>query len=178
MVPRFRVMISNEISFSQDPRSTCTCRRRQPASALPRFRGVKSVARTGDTIHILANTPHQFHNKGTSQRVCCAFGSPAGLEESFTVAGVPVASRTTAPPKLDAAAQAAFIANVAALAPKCKTELLRQVLRRVSTCRRKSPFRPPRQRHSDRLEETASLSCPSGPSEPIAIWFWDFARCL
>jgi quercetin dioxygenase-like cupin family protein len=27
------------------------------------FRGVKSVAGAGQTVHIPANTPHRFHNK-------------------------------------------------------------------------------------------------------------------
>jgi mannose-6-phosphate isomerase-like protein (cupin superfamily) len=35
-------------------------------------RGVKSVARAGDTIHIPANAPHQFHNKSDqSVRLLC-----------------------------------------------------------------------------------------------------------
>jgi len=36
-----------------------------------------------------------------------------------------VSTRTTAPPKLDTAAQAEFIANAEALAPKYRTELLK-----------------------------------------------------
>jgi hypothetical protein len=52
--------------------------------------------------------------------------SPAGQEEFFLELGVPVATRTTSPPKLDEAAEAAFRAKAAALAPKYKTELLRQ----------------------------------------------------
>jgi hypothetical protein len=39
---------------------------------------------------------------------------------------VPVAGRTTPPPKLDANEEAAFIAKVKALAPKYRTELLRE----------------------------------------------------
>jgi hypothetical protein len=39
--------------------------------------------------------------------------------------GVPVATRTSAPPKLDEKAQAEFRAKAEALAPKYKTELLR-----------------------------------------------------
>jgi len=37
-----------------------------------------------------------------------------------------VATRTTPPPKLDEKEQAAFIAKVQALAPKYRTELLRE----------------------------------------------------
>jgi hypothetical protein len=39
---------------------------------------------------------------------------------------VPVATRKTRPPKLDEKEQAAFIEKVKALAPKYRTELLRQ----------------------------------------------------
>jgi hypothetical protein len=38
--------------------------------------------------------------------------------------GVPVATRTAAPPKLDETAQAAFLAKPKALAQKYRTELL------------------------------------------------------
>jgi hypothetical protein len=40
--------------------------------------------------------------------------------------GVPVATRTTPPPKLDAEQQAEFIRNVVELAPKYRTELLKE----------------------------------------------------
>jgi hypothetical protein len=43
--------------------------------------------------------------------------SPAGQEEFFMEVGVPVATRTTAPPKLDKVGQAAFVAKAEALAP-------------------------------------------------------------
>jgi hypothetical protein len=43
--------------------------------------------------------------------------SPAGQEKFFLEVGVPVATRTTAPPKLNASEQAAFIEKVKALAP-------------------------------------------------------------
>jgi hypothetical protein len=50
--------------------------------------------------------------------------SPAGQEEFFMEIGVPVAARTTPPPKLNEAAQAEFKAKAAALAPKYRTEFL------------------------------------------------------
>jgi hypothetical protein len=50
--------------------------------------------------------------------------SPAGQEEFFQEIGVPVATRTTPPPKLDEPAQAEFSAKARALAPKYRTELL------------------------------------------------------
>jgi quercetin dioxygenase-like cupin family protein len=88
------------------------------------FRGHKSIAKAGETIHIPANAPHQFHNVSSQPVRLLCICSPAGQEEFFAEVGVPVATRTTPPPPLDPAAQAAFIARVVALAPKYKTELL------------------------------------------------------
>jgi hypothetical protein len=51
--------------------------------------------------------------------------SPAGQEKFFMEVGVPVATRTTPPPKLDEKEQAVFIEKVKALAPKYRTQLLR-----------------------------------------------------
>ena len=90
------------------------------------FRGVKAVGGAGETVHIPANAPHQFQNKSDrSARMLCIC-SPAGQEEFFAQVGVPVATRTTAPPKLDETAQAEFKAKAEALAPKYKTELLQR----------------------------------------------------
>jgi hypothetical protein len=50
--------------------------------------------------------------------------APAGQEEFFEQVGLPVATRTTPPPKLDEAAQAEFVAKALALAPKYRTEFL------------------------------------------------------
>jgi hypothetical protein len=52
--------------------------------------------------------------------------SPAGQDKFFLEVGVPVATRTTPPPKLNESEQAAFIEKVKALAPKYRTELLRE----------------------------------------------------
>jgi quercetin dioxygenase-like cupin family protein len=88
------------------------------------FRGKKMIIRAGETINIPANAPHQFQNKsGQPARLLCLC-SPAGQEEFFMEVGVPVATRTTPPPPLDKAAEAAFVAKVQALAPKYRTELL------------------------------------------------------
>jgi len=90
------------------------------------FRGQKSIVRAGDTINIPANAPHQFHNgSGEAVRMICIC-APAGQENFFVEVGVPVATRTTAAPKLDAKEQAAFIEKAKALAPKYRTELLRE----------------------------------------------------
>ena len=88
------------------------------------FRGETSVARAGDTLHIPANAPHQFHNKSDRPARLLRICSPAGMEEFFTQVGVPVATPTTAPPELDEAAQAEFKSKVAALSAKYKTQLL------------------------------------------------------
>jgi quercetin dioxygenase-like cupin family protein len=88
------------------------------------FRGEKSVARAGQTIHIPANAPHQFRNASDKPVRLLCICSPAGQEEFFAQVGVPVATRTTPPPPLDEAAQAEFRAKAEALAPKYKTEFL------------------------------------------------------
>lgn len=88
------------------------------------FRGTKVVVRAGETVNIPANAPHQFRNSSTKAVRLLCICSPAGQEEFFLEVGVPVPTRTTEPPKLDDAAQAAFIAKVQALAPKYRTELL------------------------------------------------------
>ena len=88
------------------------------------FRGQKSTARAGETINIPANAPHQFHNQSEQPARLLCLCSPAGQEEFFMEVGVPVATRTTPPPKLDEAGQAAFKAKAEALAPKYRTELL------------------------------------------------------
>ncbi|MGD0799039.1 MAG: cupin domain-containing protein [Acidobacteriaceae bacterium] len=90
------------------------------------FRGEKTVVRAGETVHIPANAPHQFRNAsdGAVRMLCVC--SPAGQEDFFREVGVKVATRTTAPPKLDEAGQKAFIAKAVGLAGKYKTELLRE----------------------------------------------------
>jgi quercetin dioxygenase-like cupin family protein len=88
------------------------------------FRGEKRVARAGETAHIPANAPHQFQNlSGKPVRMLCTC-SPAGQEKFFMEVGIPVATRTEAPPKPDSATQAEFRAKAEALAPKYRTELL------------------------------------------------------
>jgi quercetin dioxygenase-like cupin family protein len=90
------------------------------------FRGKTSTVHAGETLHIPANAPHQFHNAGAAAVRMICICSPAGQEKFFAEVGVPVATRTTAPPKLDAEEEAAFISKVVALAPKYRTEMLRE----------------------------------------------------
>jgi quercetin dioxygenase-like cupin family protein len=91
------------------------------------FRGKKSTVRAGQTVNIPANAPHQFHNASPEPVRMLCICSPAGQEKFFMEVGVPVLTRTTPPPKLDEKEQAAFIERVKALAPKYRTELLRDV---------------------------------------------------
>jgi len=88
------------------------------------FRGVKQVVRAGETIHIPANAPHQFRNVSEAAVRSLYACAPAGQENFFKEVGIPVATRTTPPPPLDEAAEAAFKAKAAALAPKYRTEFL------------------------------------------------------
>ena len=88
------------------------------------FRGLISVVRAGETANIPANAPHQFRNaSGRPARLLCLC-SPAGQEEYFMAVGVPVANRTTPPPKLDEASQAALKEKAEALAAQYRTEFL------------------------------------------------------
>jgi quercetin dioxygenase-like cupin family protein len=90
------------------------------------FRGKKSVVRPGTTLNIPANAPHQFHNASTRPVRMLCICSPAGQEKFFMEVEVPVATRTTPPPKLDEKEQAAFMEKVKALTSKYHTELLRE----------------------------------------------------
>jgi quercetin dioxygenase-like cupin family protein len=86
------------------------------------FRGEKSVVRAGEIINIPANAPHSFTNasKETVRLLCLCV--PAGQEEFFAQVGVPVATRTTPPPKLGKAEQAASMKKADELASKYRTE--------------------------------------------------------
>jgi quercetin dioxygenase-like cupin family protein len=88
------------------------------------FRGKKSVVRAGETVNIPSNAPHQFHN-GSQQavRMLCLC-SPAGQENFFLEVGVPVATRTTPAPQVDAATREKAMAKAKELAPTYKTEFL------------------------------------------------------
>jgi quercetin dioxygenase-like cupin family protein len=88
------------------------------------FRGAQSVVKAGQTVHVPANAPHQFHNASDAAVRMLCICAPAGQEEFFDQVGVRVATRTTAPPKLDDEAQAQFRAKAGALAGKYRTEFL------------------------------------------------------
>jgi quercetin dioxygenase-like cupin family protein len=88
------------------------------------FRGKKQTVSAGKTIHIPANAPHQFHNasKAAARLICiCA---PAGQEEFFGLLGVPVATRTSAPPRPTPEQQAEMGKKLEELIPRFRTEML------------------------------------------------------
>ncbi|MGC2619262.1 MAG: cupin domain-containing protein [Acidobacteriaceae bacterium] len=88
------------------------------------FRGDSLTVGVGETIHIPANAPHQFQNATTALARLLCICSPAGQEEYFAQIGVSVPTRTTPPPPLDEAAQAAFGQKVASLAARYRTEMV------------------------------------------------------
>lgn len=88
------------------------------------FRGEATVARAGETINIPANAPHLFRNASeNAARLLCTC-SPSGQDEFFLEIGDRVADRTTPPPTLSEAEQAARRERAEALAPRYRTELL------------------------------------------------------
>jgi quercetin dioxygenase-like cupin family protein len=88
------------------------------------FRGEKRTVRAGDTIHIPANAPHQFHNVSCKPARMLCICAPAGQETFFREFGAVVSGRTTPPPPLDPAAQAAFQKAALAAAPRYHTEFV------------------------------------------------------
>jgi quercetin dioxygenase-like cupin family protein len=90
------------------------------------FRGQKTTVKAGETATIPANAPHQFKNVSTQPTRMLCICSPAGQEKFFQEVGVPVATRTTPPPKLNEEQEAVFIKKVKELAPKYRTELLKE----------------------------------------------------
>jgi quercetin dioxygenase-like cupin family protein len=90
------------------------------------FRGEKLTVRAGDTLNIPANAPHRFHNLSDRPVRMICICSPAGIDRFFREVGIPVATRTTPPPPLDEAGQAAFVAKVRELAPRYRIEMLRE----------------------------------------------------
>ena len=88
------------------------------------FRGEKVLLRAGQVIQIPANAPHQFRNNAAQPARLLCICSPAGQEGMFKEIGVEVPTRTTVPPKPDAAKAEAFKVKAQALAPKENTEFV------------------------------------------------------
>jgi quercetin dioxygenase-like cupin family protein len=90
------------------------------------FRGERSTIRAGETVHVPANAPHRFRNASSQPVRMLCICSPSGQERFFEEVGVRVETRTMPPPKLDDAQQKAFLQKVMSLAPKYRTELLKE----------------------------------------------------
>ena len=90
------------------------------------FRGKTSIVHAGETANIPSNAPHRFHNASSKSARMICICSPAGNDKFFQEVGVPVATRTTAPPKLDEKQMTEFLHKAAALAPKYRTELIKE----------------------------------------------------
>ena len=89
------------------------------------FRGEKSVVRAGETVHVPANAPHSFMNASTEAARLLCICAPAGQEEFFAELGVPVATRTTPPPKPSEAEQEQFVTKAKELAPRYRSEFMK-----------------------------------------------------
>ncbi len=90
------------------------------------FRGHKSVVHAGETVNVPSNAPHQFHNASSQPVRMICICSPAGNDRFFAEVGVPVATRTMPPPRLNEQEMADFLQKAKALAPKYRTELLQK----------------------------------------------------
>lgn len=90
------------------------------------FRRQKIIVKAGETITIPSNAPHQFKNVSSQPVRMLCICSPSGQEKFFLEVGVPVATRTTPPPRLNEQQQAEFMKKVVELAPKYHTELLQE----------------------------------------------------
>ena len=90
------------------------------------FRGKKTTVRAGENVHIPANAPHRFHNASAAPVRMLCICSPAGQENFFAEIGVPVATRTTPPPKPTPEEQETMMKKAEHLAPKYHTGLLNE----------------------------------------------------
>lgn len=85
------------------------------------FRAAKMTIKAGFSANVPSNAPHQFHNVSDKPARVLCLCSPAGQENYFAQVGVPVATRTTAPP---ADSKAKQIEEMKKIAPEYRTELL------------------------------------------------------
>jgi quercetin dioxygenase-like cupin family protein len=88
------------------------------------FRGERKTVKTGQTIHIPANAPHQFTNASQEPARLLCICAPAGADKFFRQIGVPVATRTTPPPRPTPEQEEAMKKKVAELLPRYRTEIL------------------------------------------------------
>jgi quercetin dioxygenase-like cupin family protein len=92
------------------------------------FRGKKAKVKKGETLHIPANAPHRFQNVSDQNARLLCICSTGLQEEFFAAVGVPVATRTTPPPKPTPQELEAFKKRAAELAPTYKTEMLKEAI--------------------------------------------------
>jgi quercetin dioxygenase-like cupin family protein len=90
------------------------------------FRGEHKTVKAGQTIHIPANSPHQFTNASKEPARLICICAPAGMDEFFRLVGVPVATRTTPPPKPTPEQMEEMKRKLVELAPRFRTEILSQ----------------------------------------------------
>ncbi len=96
---------------------------------------VRENGQSWESVHVCPNCGHVINlaeldmKAITTGIVTCPSCDWSGqIEiEFFTAVGTSVATRTTAPPKLDETEQAEFMKKIKALAPKFRTELLKEV---------------------------------------------------
>jgi NADPH:quinone reductase-like Zn-dependent oxidoreductase/quercetin dioxygenase-like cupin family protein len=88
------------------------------------FRGETMRVRRGETVNVPANAPHAFRVASDAPARLLCVCTPAGQEEFFREVGVPLPTRTSAPPRPDPDARARTIVRTLALAPKYRSEIL------------------------------------------------------
>lgn len=90
------------------------------------FRGQTRTVTAPATVNIPANAPHGFKNRSGSMVHMLCMCTPAGQEEFFLAVGVPLESRSAAPPELSPEEQAAKGELAKRLAPRYRTEMVGQ----------------------------------------------------
>ena len=90
------------------------------------FRGKTQSVAAPMTVNIPANAPHVFKNtSGKTFHMLCMC-TPAGQDEFFMSTGVPMDSRSSTAPKLDPVEMKAKGKLAEELAPKYRTEMLKE----------------------------------------------------
>ena len=86
-------------------------------------RGETTGIEAGETIHIPANAPHMFTNTAEQPARMLCICVPAGQDDFFLAAGIPVDGRTSTP-NLSEEAIEKQLKRIKELAPAYNTELL------------------------------------------------------
>lgn len=88
------------------------------------FRGQRQTVKAPFTVNIPSNAPHQFKSISGKQVHMLCMCTPAGQDEYFMAAGVPVESRTAPLPKVSSEVKAQKQKLAQELAAKYRTETL------------------------------------------------------